>query len=220
MRRTTAGAVLAVGIGITLAACSSSTEARAEQSPSTSAAAASTARPRIDPFVGMEEVPSFTLTSEDVADGAEIPAEQRSGIFGVPDGQDVSPELSWSGFPEGTQSFVVTVFDGDAVTGSGFWHWAVKDIPASTTSLPSGAGSAGGSDLPAGAVELPGDAGAGQYIGAAPPQGDVPHHYFVTVWALDIPSVDVPDDASVALLSNAIQPHVLARATMVPVAQG
>ncbi len=89
-----------------------------------------------DPFARLPEAASFTVTSTTVTDGAPWPPEQYSGIFGVPGGKDISPQLSWNGAPEGTKSYAVTVYDPDAPTGSGFWHWAVADIPATTTEVP------------------------------------------------------------------------------------
>lgn len=121
-----------------------------------------------DPFARLPEAASFTVTSTTVADGAAWPIAQFSGLSGVPGGKDVSPQLSWSGAPEGTRSYAVTVYDPDAPTGSGFWHWAVADIPASVTALPEGAGDDTGSGLPEGACQLPGDSRAARYIGAAP----------------------------------------------------
>ena len=101
-----------------------------------------------DPLAGLPEVPSFAVTSTTLTDGGGTPPAQMSGIFGVPDGEDISPQLSWSGAPEGTKSYAVTVYDPDAPTQSGFWHWAVADIPATVTELPEGAGDDTGSGLP------------------------------------------------------------------------
>jgi phosphatidylethanolamine-binding protein (PEBP) family uncharacterized protein len=111
-----------------------------------------------DPYGFLPDVPTFTLTSKDVADGVPLKSPQVSGIFGA-GGADVSPQLSWHGFPTATRSFAVTCYDPEAPTASGFWHWAVADIPADVTQLPADAGSADGSRLPEGAITLPNDAG-------------------------------------------------------------
>ena len=103
----------------------------------------------------------------------------------VPGGQDVSPQLSWSGFPAETRSFMITMYDPQAPTGSGFWHWVVLDLPANVTSLPANAGRAG-ADLPGITFQLAGDAGARQFVGAAPPPGSGVHEYFITVTALAV----------------------------------
>jgi Raf kinase inhibitor-like YbhB/YbcL family protein len=94
---------------------------------------------RPDPYSDLPAVPAFQVNSGVVADGVTMPVAQRSGIFGA-GGQDVSPDLTWSGFPGATGSFVVTMYDPDAPTPSGFWHWALVDLPSDTTSLPVGAG--------------------------------------------------------------------------------
>ncbi len=123
--------------------------------------------PANDPFARLPEVASFTVTSTTVTEGAPWPPEQFSS--GVPGGKDISPQLSWRGAPEGTKSYAVTVYDPDAPTGSGFWHWVVADIPATVTELPEGAGDDTGSGLPEDAFQLPNDARAARFIGAAPP---------------------------------------------------
>ena len=122
-----------------------------------------------NPFARIPDVPSFQVTSTDVKDGESFSLSQFSGIFGVKGGQDASPQLSWSGAPAGTKSFAVTVYDPDAPTQSGFWHWAVANIPANVTSLSTGAGDENGSGLPNGAYQLANDAGLHRFLGAAPP---------------------------------------------------
>src|SRR3954447_10058617 len=170
-----------------------------------------------DPFARLPEAATFTVTSTTVADGGAWSAEQFS--VGVPGGEDISPQLSWSGAPEGTKSYAVTVYDPDAPTGSGFWHWAVADIPATVTELPEGAGDDSGSGLPAGAVQLRTDAGTTRFIGAAPPAGHGPHRYFFVVHALDTESIGVPADATPAFLGFNIASHILGRAVLTVTAE-
>ena len=168
-----------------------------------------------DPYAALPQVPSFTVTSSDIADGERLSPAQVSGIMEA-GGQDVSPQLTWSGFPEGTKSFAVTVFDPDAPTASGFWHWAVYNLPASTTSLPSGAGDEWGSGLPEGAISLKGDGGVARYIGAAPPEGHIRHRYFVVVHAVDVDELILPRDATPAVLGFNLFFHTLGRGRIVP----
>ncbi len=167
-----------------------------------------------DPYDFLPEVPSFSVTSSDVSDGGVLPMPQVSGVMGA-GGEDRSPQLSWSGFPEGTRSFAVTVYDPDAPTASGFWHWAVANIPASVTDLPAGAGTQDGEGLPAGALQLRNDAGFPGYVGAAPPSGHGPHRYFVVVHAVDTDALDVTADTAPAVLGFNLFFHTLARATLV-----
>jgi Raf kinase inhibitor-like YbhB/YbcL family protein len=175
-----------------------------------------------DPLHGLPEVPSFEVTSSEAEDGKELAKPQYSGKFGVPGGEDVSPQLSWSGAPDGTQSYVVTVFDPDAPTGSGFWHWAVADIPADVTELPAGAGEAGNAKLPGDAFQLRHDGGAADFVGAAPPAGHGVHRYFFIVHAVDVASVrdlGVTEDSTPGFLGFILSSHTLARAIMVPTAE-
>jgi Raf kinase inhibitor-like YbhB/YbcL family protein len=167
-----------------------------------------------DPYEDLPELPTFELTSEDLEDGAALATAQVSGLMGA-GGNDASPQLSWSGFPAETKSFAVTVYDPDAPTASGFWHWAVADIPVTTASLPSGAGDEEGSGLPQGAVQFANDAGLKRYVGAAPPRGHGPHHYYVAVHALDVPSLELPPGATPAYLGFNLFSHGIARAVIV-----
>jgi Raf kinase inhibitor-like YbhB/YbcL family protein len=168
-----------------------------------------------NPYEELPHISSFELESSLIADDETMPVAQRSGIFGA-GGEDTSPDLRWSGFPAETKSFLVTMYDPDAPTPSGFWHWMVLNIPASVTSLQAGAGG-GNETLPAGAKHLSNDASLRGYLGAAPPPGDPPHHYFVAVAALDVADVGVPDTATPALAFFQTRSHTLARATLVPV---
>jgi Raf kinase inhibitor-like YbhB/YbcL family protein len=163
----------------------------------------------------LPEVPSFTVASTDVADGQPMSLPQVSGVFGA-GGQDISPQLSWSGFPAEARSFAVTCFDPDAPTGSGFWHWAVADIPADVNELPTGAGTPDSPDLPPTAITLRGDAGAAGYIGAAPPAGHGPHRYVFAVHAVDVETLGIDAGVTPALLGFNLFSHTLARAVIVP----
>lgn len=163
-----------------------------------------------DPYEALPQLPELKLSSETFSDGESLPLPQASGVMGA-GGEDQSPQLSWSGAPEGTQSYVVTMYDPDAPTASGFWHWAVANIPASITSLPAGAGSAETLTLPDAALTLLNDGGIRGYVGAAPPAGHGPHRYMLVVHALDVPQLDVDESSSPAYLGFNVFFHALAR---------
>jgi hypothetical protein len=169
------------------------------------------------PYDFLPEVPTFSLTSTDITDGGKLADSQLSAAFGVPGGGDVSPQLSWSGAPEGTKSYAVTCFDPDAPTGSGFWHWAVANIPANVTELAAGAGAPDGGSVPGGALTLANDAGMRGFVGAAPPPGHGEHRYFFTVHAVDVDALELPDSASPAFLGFNLFSHTLGRATITAV---
>jgi Raf kinase inhibitor-like YbhB/YbcL family protein len=162
-----------------------------------------------NPYKFLPELPSFTLSSDTFSDGQPLGNDQVSGIMGA-GGDDVSPHLTWSGFPEETRSFAVTMYDPDAPTASGFWHWAVANLPATVTELPAGAGD--GSSLPGDALVLRNDAGIKRFIGAAPPPGHGPHRYIVAVHAVDVEKLDLPEDATPAYLGFNLFQHAIARA--------
>jgi Raf kinase inhibitor-like YbhB/YbcL family protein len=136
---------------------------------------------------------AFKLWSADFKDGATLPEAQVFNGMGH-QGGNVSPHLAWADAPSGTKSFVVTLYDPDAPTGSGWWHWTVANIPASATSLPRGSGNGQGG-LPRGAVQGLTDFGTPQYGGAAPPPGP-PHRYIFTVHALKVDHIDVDERCS------------------------
>jgi len=176
---------------------------------------AAAARPAPNPYAYLPKVPTFTLTSTNVKNGRPLAKPQYSGVFGVPGGKDRSPQLAWSGFPAKTKSFVVSMYDPEAPTGSGFWHWVVADIPVTTTSLRTGAGAPGGKLLPRGAFMIANDAGMRRYIGAAPPAGTGVHHYYLTVTALDVASLGLKPNVTPAFLGFNVTGHTLARATLI-----
>ena len=166
-----------------------------------------------DPYDFLPQVPSFTVTSTDFADGAPLPTPHVSGLMGA-GGEDRSPQLSWSGFPEGTQSFAVTVYDPDAPTASGFWHWAVADIPASVTELP--AAPATGAAAARGRVQLRNDGGfAGLRRRRAPVRARHPPLLPRRPRASTPTTLGVAADATPAVLGFNLFFHTLARATLV-----
>jgi Raf kinase inhibitor-like YbhB/YbcL family protein len=161
----------------------------------------------------------MTLTSGEFKDGDYIADEPVFKGFGC-EGLNVSPSLRWSGAPEGTKSFALTVYDPDAPTGSGWWHWVVVDLPTATASLPKGAGTAEGANLPAGALQVRTDFGAPGYGGPCPPQGDHPHRYVFTIHALDLDKLDVTADSSPALVGYYLNFHTIAEASLMGLYKG
>ena len=154
----------------------------------------------------------FTLSSPTVKPGSMLTEAQVFKGFGC-EGKNISPALKWSGAPAGTKSYAVTVYDPDAPTGSGWWHWVVYNIPASATELPEGAGGADGKGLPAGAVQGRTDFGAPGFGGACPPPGDKPHRYIFTVYALKTDKIEAPADGTAALVGFMINANKLGKAS-------
>ncbi len=162
-----------------------------------------------NPYDQLPTTGSFTLSSPDVVHGQKL-----DSAFAV-DGENTSPALAWSGFPEETQSFLVTCFDPDAPTPSGYWHWTAVDIPAEVTELERGAGE---SDLmlPGAAFHVRSDGGNFGYEGAGPPPGDGPHRYFFAVHALDTDTLDASESDSPTKIAFLALFHTLARAVIAP----
>lgn len=156
----------------------------------------------------------FTLSSPDFKAGDTLAQRFEFNGFGC-SGENKSPALQWSGAPAGTQSFAVTVYDPDAPTGSGWWHWSVINLPASVTSLPADAGAVGDAKLPAGARHVRIDYGVAAWGGTCPPPGDKPHRYIFTVHALKTPTLDIPADATAALAGYMINANAIGKATLV-----
>src|SRR6202051_3997734 len=156
---------------------------------------------------------SMTVTSAEVSDGATIKDAQVANVFGCKGG-NISPSLSWSGAPSDTKSFAITVYDPDAPTGSGFWHWVVYNIPASTESLPAEAGDVKKKGMPVGSVQGRTDYGTFGYGGPCPPPGK-PHHYYFRVFALKVPKLEVPTDATAALIGFNVPANKIAEAERV-----
>lgn len=159
-------------------------------------------------------VPAFTVVSSDLAEGGSVGLAQLSNLLGAGSGGDSSPQLAWSGFPRATKSFAVTAFDADAPTPSGFWHWAVSDIPAHVTSLPTGSGASGGERLPRGAVQLRNDLSLESFVGFAPDIGSGDHRVVFAVHALSVKRTGVDATSTAALLHLRMNNHTLARAVL------
>jgi Raf kinase inhibitor-like YbhB/YbcL family protein len=154
---------------------------------------------------------AFDLKSADLRDHATLGSMQVLDGFGCKGG-DTSPQLAWTAPPAGTKSFALTVYDPDAPTGSGWWHWVVYDIPAQVHSLDAGAGKPG--RLPPGARHGRSDFGTMAFGGACPPAGDKPHRYVITVHALKVDRLELPPDPSGAMVGFMIHANQLGSASL------
>jgi len=155
---------------------------------------------------------SFTLESAEIKPDSTIGEAQVYKGFGC-EGGNISPSLIWKSAPAGTKSFAVTVYDPDAPTGSGWWHWVIFNIPANVTSLPRGIGNPASGQTPKGAVQSRTDFGKPGYGGPCPPQGDKPHRYIFTVYALRVDKIDADENASAALVGFMINANRLDKAS-------
>jgi Raf kinase inhibitor-like YbhB/YbcL family protein len=158
---------------------------------------------------------AFKVTSDSFKDGDYLSKDfVMSADFGFGcAGGNKSPHLRWSGAPEGTKSFAITCYDPDAPTGSGFWHWLIVNIPPNVTELAAGAGSGGGK-LPPGALQTRTDCGKPGYAGPCPPEGDHPHRYIFTVFAVGSEKIDVAADTSAAVVGFNLHFATLAKAAI------
>lgn len=166
-----------------------------------------------DPYAELATLRDFApleLSSSDFEPGGPLPLFAWSSGRG---GEDRSPALEWSTPPAGTRSFAISCFDPDAPTGSGFWHWAAYNLPASATSLASGLGDLAA--LPHGATVLPNESRSERFIGAAPPEGTGVHRYFFVVDALDVETLDIPAGSTPAVLGFNRHFHSLARGVLI-----
>ncbi len=157
---------------------------------------------------------ALEITSSDIAPGSKIDDSHVFNGFGC-SGKNVSPALKWSGAPAGTKSFALMVYDPDAPTGSGFWHWVMVDIPATATELPAGAGDPKAGKAPAGVVQSRTDFGVPGYGGPCPPQGDAPHHYHFMLFATDQAKLGTDENTTAAVVGFNLHFHTLAKAEFV-----
>ncbi len=154
----------------------------------------------------------FTLKSMDISHGEFMKKSQEFQGFGC-EGGNLSPQLSWSDAPEGTESFAITAYDPDAPTGSGWWHWQLVNIPKNVTTLNTGVGTPNHTELPKGSIQMMNDYGVTAFGGACPPEGHGAHRYRFTVYALS-KNLDLPKDASGALTGYMINSHALGSSTI------
>jgi len=160
-------------------------------------------------IAGAEE---FTLKSDQL--GGQLTMEQVFSGFGCT-GKNISPALKWINAPKTAKSFAVTVYDPDAPTGSGWWHWVIFNIPAAVNELKTDAGNPQKNIAPAGSVQSITDFGKPGFGGACPPVGDKPHRYYFTVFALDVPKLELDEKAGAALVGFMLNQHAIAKAGLV-----
>ena len=223
--RKSAGCRLAVGTLVAVLATSLAVSVDAVAATASAAAATAASQTTSTPAGGTKSAGAttakrsggsagkFTLVSPDIGKDNPISLDQVFNGFGCT-GKNLSPALFWSGAPAGTKSFAIMVHDPDAPTGSGFWHWIVYNIPADVTSIPAEAGDVKKRGMPAGVVQGRTDYGTYGYGGPCPPPGK-PHHYHFRVFALKVPKLDVPADATAALIGFNVNANKLAEADLV-----
>jgi Raf kinase inhibitor-like YbhB/YbcL family protein len=156
----------------------------------------------------------FSLSSADLPAGKPVAMKHVFNGFGCT-GENISPALSWKNAPAGTKGFAVMVHDPDAPTGgAGFWHWVVVNLPASATGLPQGAGAADSKTLGEGARQINTDFGTPGWGGPCPPQGNKPHRYNFTVYALKVDKLELPPNATASLTGFMVNGNALAKASI------
>ena len=164
-------------------------------------------------FLSTAMASTLELSSPTIKPNAKLNIEQVFNGFGCT-GKNISPELNWTAGPKGTKSYALTMYDPDAPTGSGWWHWVVYNLPSDTTHLAQGAGEATGRQLPSGTAQGKTDFGSAGFGGACPPQGDEEHRYIFTIYALKTDKIELPADASAAMIAYMIKSNSLAQASI------
>jgi Raf kinase inhibitor-like YbhB/YbcL family protein len=161
---------------------------------------------------GFSTAQGFTLSRPTIKANSTLTDAQVFSGFGCT-GKNISPALTWKNAPKTAKSFAITVYDPDAPTGSGWWHWLAYNIPTQTTSLEAGAGVVDSKLLPAGTVQGRTDFGNNAFGGACPPVGDKPHRYIFTIHALNTDKIELPTDASAAMIGYMLNAHRIAKAS-------
>lgn len=161
-------------------------------------------------FIGVASAADFQLSSPTIKPDSTLTADQVFNGFGCT-GNNISPELVWANAPEGTKSYALTVYDPDAPTGSGWWHWVAYNIPANTNKIAAGAGTVDGKNLPTGTAQGRTDFGSTGFGGACPPEGDKPHRYIFTLHALKTEKLEIPEGATAALIGYMINANRIAQ---------
>jgi Raf kinase inhibitor-like YbhB/YbcL family protein len=164
-----------------------------------------------DPYDLLPPVPAFTLASDHVRDGQPLPDRHVHPSAG---GNNLSPALTWHGAPASTRSYAITCYDPDAPSGSGFWHWFLLNLPATSTGLPLGAGRGDGEHLLDTAYHLRNDFGVRAYGGPTPAPGDPAHRYVFAVHALDLDSLDLDPHTSAGYAGCTLTAHTVARGVL------
>ncbi|WP_416308427.1 YbhB/YbcL family Raf kinase inhibitor-like protein [Neptunicella sp. SCSIO 80796] len=155
---------------------------------------------------------NFTLSSDEI--GGQLTSKQVFNGFGC-SGDNISPALNWKDAPAGTKSFAITLYDPDAPTGAGWWHWLMVNIPASVNSLPADAGNPAKNLAPKGSVQTITSFGQAGFGGACPPEGHGPHHYIFTVYALGVESLDLKADSQPSLVGYMLNANTLEKASLI-----
>jgi hypothetical protein len=158
----------------------------------------------------------FSVTSPQLKPGGRLTQEQVLNGFGC-EGNNMSPALHWQNAPENTESYAVTVYDPDAPTGSGWWHWVIFNIPSEVTTLEQDAGNQQAGQAPKGSVQSRTDFGTPGYGGACPPQGDGNHRYIFSVYALDTKKLELDQNSTAAMVGFFIRQHAIAQAQLTAV---
>lgn len=156
----------------------------------------------------------FILRSNNIIEGSTISAKHVYNGFGCA-GKNLSPHLSWKDAPQGTRSFALTVYDPDAPTGSGWWHWLLINIPANYDSLPQNFGERNQFNLSDGINQVRNDFGAFNFGGPCPPKGDKPHRYIFTIHALKVEQLSLAADSTAALAGYMINQSTIAKTSFV-----